>query len=279
MSPILRLMRPAGCTCASTVGTRSGCDRNSSGYYEALRGLPTMSWPAYRPMPSTDGMTIRDAASTRSAYRRAMMQRWRNPELRAEDRSNRRLPQDWHDWMDCPGEYGYKSAHCSCDTWLDRARRPSTHPRLAAEQGRVTRAKFEELIRSKVPTRPRRQIEESLCGVVWVKSVDTKGFPTTLASHAHNLDHHSQLAIEPLEVDSELLDPAHHHVDASVEQAVLAGSVQPEVGPEAAAGHSRRKWLNPVRGGHHQVGLGQPAWAVASGHQMSLLRARGRPDG
>lgn len=70
---------------------------------------------------------VRTGARLRSRYRSYMAVRWRSPEARTEDKSLGRLPEKWHDWMDCPSQEGYMTAEqiaaspshpkllCTCD--------------------------------------------------------------------------------------------------------------------------------------------------------------------
>ncbi len=112
-------------------------------------GIP-VSWPAYRPMPRTctdqhNPVEYKKGALTRAAHRTLMAIRWRNPELRAEDRSKRHLPTDWHDWMNCPGtdhnkpNGGYRTSSCTCDSWLTPAAKTARAPRSQVDDERRLR--------------------------------------------------------------------------------------------------------------------------------------------
>jgi hypothetical protein len=47
-----------------------------------------------------------------------MAVRWRILSARNEDKKRKRLPSDWHEWMNCPALSGeYKTLGCTCDLW------------------------------------------------------------------------------------------------------------------------------------------------------------------
>jgi hypothetical protein len=91
---------------------------------------PYLEWA---PMPDT-ARSLRDAAlafrgaQIRARHRARMRLRWRVPELRAIDAAAKRLPEDWHEWMQCPaGEYGLYD--CVCDEDSRQERWPYLQPR------------------------------------------------------------------------------------------------------------------------------------------------------
>lgn len=100
-----------------------------------------MVWPNWRPMPETEQIPNREGAIIRARYRTLMRIRWRNPTLRAEDKAKKRLPLDWHDWMECPAERGHLSRWCTCESWLTAAR-PTNHPVQQTLKNRERRAEL-----------------------------------------------------------------------------------------------------------------------------------------
>lgn len=95
-----------------------------------------MSKLAWREKPDTSAIEDPvEAARIRKDHRTAMAVRWRDPEARKEDKRRKRLPLDWHDWMNCPAPEGYQTAGCSCDSWARTAqeRRQSRRARKRQE--------------------------------------------------------------------------------------------------------------------------------------------------
>lgn len=79
----------------------------------------------YRPPPviDTKATEVMEAARLRARWRRYMGLRWRWPDAREEDRKAGRLPEDWHDAVDCPGIEGeYQKQGCTCDEMPKRSK-------------------------------------------------------------------------------------------------------------------------------------------------------------
>jgi hypothetical protein len=207
-----------------------------------------MAWPQFRPMPITKHLPYEQGAILRAEHRRLMMQRWRNPELRAEDRGARRLPQDWHDWMMCKAYDGYGTEGCTCDTWMQRDMSVARNqPRAIVQRERAQRIRLEQLGNGQ-RAKP-REVEEATEAIIWVKTVDTSDFPPTLAAH--------EIAPESLVLAD--VDPGH---------------AAPVRGAEGARSWTGRR----AHARQYGVGLREPPWAVAASTHMSTLRVRGRQD-
>ena len=146
-----------------------------------------MTLPAYRPMPETahmlneDGSPATEGALIRAHHRMLMRLRWRSPELRAEDKSLKRLPQDWHAWMDCNAEDGYGTKGCTCDTWMDAAKRLNNAPRRTVHAERELRERLRRELQDTIREReesvrtgaPLRQLAPVAATPVYVKTIDT----------------------------------------------------------------------------------------------------------
>lgn len=136
--------------------------------------VSTVGTIPWEPMPETiededDRAGYRAGAQVRARHRQRMAMRWRDKAARAEDKSKRRLPMDWHDWMMCQAEDGYASRWCTCDS-------PATNsPRDVAQRERQVRAALErellipikERLRGVVPV----EVPEPVA-VEWVKTID-----------------------------------------------------------------------------------------------------------
>lgn len=207
-----------------------------------------MAWPQFRPMPVTKHMPYEQGAMLRANHRRLMMMRWRNPELRAEDRKLKQLPQDWHDWMMCDALDGYGTQHCSCDTWMDRmAAVARNKPRSMMQRELALRVQLDQLSTGQ-RVRP-RVVQEIAEAAVWVKTLDTSDFPPTLSAHE--------------------LSP--ENVDLAADLPAAASEVRHQGGGRYWPGRQ-------ANARHHGVGLREPPWAIAASTHMSALRARGRQD-
>jgi hypothetical protein len=147
-----------------------------------------MTVPAWRPMPKTEEDPseegYRKGALIRARHRTLMALRWRSKEARDEDKKARRLPDDWHEWMGCPGvDQGYGSPPCTCDQKL------STHPRAVRERERETRKRLSAELKFSFKERKLAKEEgrelvaagvQPLAGVVWVKTIDTASSAPTI---------------------------------------------------------------------------------------------------
>jgi hypothetical protein len=140
-----------------------------------------MPVPAWRPMPKTvedpSEPGYAEGSRIRAAHRTLMALRWRSKEARDEDRKARRLPDDWHDWMNCPGvDQGYATQACTCDKPLCQ------HPRELVKRERDLRKKLSEELRFSFKDRQRADLEgrkiatndiKPFSAVLWVKTIDT----------------------------------------------------------------------------------------------------------
>lgn len=131
--------------------------------------MQVMTTPAWRPMPDTsqfdreDPVQVREAAVIRSQYRHLMAIRWRSPEARAEDQQLGRLPENWHDWMDCPAFEGYQSLGCTCDEWV----RQKSPKRYRSDKLQIQKSQKRPILVPEI-----------------VKTIDTAGVVPILMGHA-----------------------------------------------------------------------------------------------
>jgi hypothetical protein len=146
-----------------------------------------MSLPSFRPMPATehmvneDGTPATEGALIRAHHRMLMRLRWRSPELRAEDKKEKRLPADWHTWMGCDAEDGYGSKGCTCDTWTDASKRQNNAPRRTRDAERALRERLRRELQYTIREREEaatagvslRQPEPNVGSAVYVKTIDT----------------------------------------------------------------------------------------------------------
>ena len=148
-----------------------------------------MSVPAWRPMPKTEEddslPEYRQGALMRARHRVLMAIRWRSKEARDEDKRLRRLPEDWHEWMGCPGvDQGYGSPPCTCD------QKVSSHPSAVMQRERQLRKRLSGELKFSFKERNQAALEgrtivteeaRPLVKVVWVKTIDTAGCAPTIA--------------------------------------------------------------------------------------------------
>ena len=233
-----------------------------------------VSWPAYRPMPRTctdqhNSVEYKQGALTRAAHRTLMAIRWRNPELRDEDKSKRRLPTDWHDWMNCPGSDssnkpngGYKTAACSCDQWLTPRAKTVRSPRSQVDDERKLRERLKREL-SSVERMPGQDGPILLQPVVtsWVKTIDSGTLPPSVRRHAAAAVSHSRPRASSRKSGTDR--------SPSASQAL---SVQSR--PPASAGG---RWDG--RKNHSRLGAGArvrvPPWVAGRGRLLSGVRAPG----
>ena len=154
-----------------------------------------MAVPAWRPMPKTEEdeslPEYREGARIRAKHRTLMALRWRNKEARSEDKKLKRLPEDWHEWMNCPGvDQGYGTQLCTCDQPLNQ------HPRELVIKERCLRKvlagelKFTFKERKTAIAEGRNIVvndADPLVKVQWVKTIDTAGC-------APNIQHRRRLS-------------------------------------------------------------------------------------
>jgi hypothetical protein len=209
-----------------------------------------MPLPDWRPMPTTDGLSLKDAAIVRSRHRNLMSLRWRSRELRAEDRAQGRLPANWHDWMMCPADDGYGSRGCTCDQALNQ------HPREVRKRVHAERAQVSLLQRSqprqRATTRRPRSGRRECVFTVWLPVIDSGGERRMVTSHG-TFEVDRQLAAEVLRA------------------ATAAGD------PEAQGRRSSRPGIPRRQLARTGSLLRQSSWAAAGRHHLSRLRASGGP--
>lgn len=223
--------------------------------------VEAMTWPAWTPPPETKGLSLSEAAILRSKYRIKMAMRWRNPELRELDRSEKKLPMTWHEWMHCPALKGYLSPGCTCDSWMNEKSRPSQHPR---EKQRIQHRDRQRLhyLRQGIPPDMWQDLENARSAPelveyapqeiptspqcvfrVWLPVIDMSTNPRMVATRHedHQLD-------QGLFSDGAI----------SSTRPVDAGSQEPAITERAS----------------RQDRIRQPAWAEATRHHLSIMRVR-----
>lgn len=223
-----------------------------------------MTVPAWRPMPSTEENQSEDGyrqgALIRARHRTLMALRWRCKDARDEDKKLRRLPEDWHEWMGCPGvDQGYGSPACTCDQKLCQ------HPREVRTRERELRKKLSEELKFSFKERKTAQLEgrtivveeaRPLVRSLWVKTIDTMGCASTIL-------HRRRLAYGLVKVGAE------HQVDT----ASVTGYPAKGASSKGTGSVSTRCLVKRLRRG---VRMRLPAWITTGGRALSILFRGGR---